>query len=327
MRNQRNQLILLLLAVLAAPLFTSEYTQHILILIFFWAYLGTSWNILSGYAGQLSLGHASFFGVGAYTSTFLYVHYGLTPWAGILAAGALAALLGLFIGFVSFHYGLKGPYFALVTIAFGEVLRHVFTNWPLVGEAMGIHLPLKGNAPLIFQFSAKYPYYYIALAMMLIALWVARLIKRSKLGYQMVALRENEDTAESLGVNTKAVKLIAICVSAFMTGMGGSFYAQYFFYIDPETTFNLGISIDIAIRPIIGGLGTLAGPVVGSIILTPLSELTRFIFGGRHAGVALMSYGVILMAVVLMAPNGVVGWFRERRKSAGGAAAAEEEGA
>jgi branched-chain amino acid transport system permease protein len=137
----------------------------------------------------------------------------------------------------------------------------------------------------------------------------------------MVALRENEDTAESLGVNTRSVKLTAIGVSAFLTGMGGSFYAQYFFYIDPETTFNITISVDIAIRAIIGGLGTLAGPVVGSVILTPLSELTRFVFGGRYAGVALMSFGVILMAVVLVAPGGVVGWvhdWRRRNRAPGG---------
>ena len=304
----------LLLLALAAPLFTSDYHQHLILLIFFWAYLGTAWNILGGYAGQLSLGHASFFGIGAYTSTLLFVNLGLTPWIGMLAAGMVSALFGLFIGFASFHYGLKGPYFALVTIAVAEVLRHVFNNWQLVGAAMGILIPLEGNAPAIFQFSEKYPYYYTAFAMMLISIEIARAIQRSKFGHQLVALRENEDTAESLGVNTKAVKLWAISFSAFLTGMGGSFYAQYFLYIDPETTFLLNISVDIALRPIIGGLGTIAGPVVGSLILTPLSEITRAVFGGRYAGVALMSYGLILMAVVLLAPGGAVGWFRALRR-------------
>jgi branched-chain amino acid transport system permease protein len=307
---------LILLVALVAPLFTSDYYQHVILLIFFWAYLGTSWNILGGYAGQLSLGHAVFFGVGAYTSSLLFVNLGLSPWIGMLVGGLVAALVGLFIGFASFHYGLKGPYFALVTIAFGEVMRHIFNNWQPVGAAMGILIPLEGNAPGIFQFSAKYPYYYIALAMMLIGLEITRAVERSKFGYQMVALRENEDTAESLGVNTKGVKLTAIALSSFLTGMGGSFYAQYFLYIDPETVFLLSVSVDIALRPIIGGLGTIAGPVIGSFILTPLSEITRLVFGGRYAGVALMSYGLILMAVVLLAPGGAVGWFRDLRRRA-----------
>ncbi len=305
---------LILLVALVAPLFTSDYFQHLILLIFFWAYLGTSWNILGGYAGQLSLGHAVFFGVGAYTSSLLFVNLGLTPWIGMLVGGLVSALFGLFIGFASFHYGLKGPYFALVTIAFGEVMRHVFNNWEFVGAAMGVLIPLKGNAPGIFQFSAKYPYYYIALALMLIGLEIARVVERSKFGYQLVALRENEDTAESLGVNTKGAKLMAIALSAFLAGIGGSFYAQYFLYIDPETTFLIGVSVDIALRPIVGGLGTIAGPVIGSIILTPLSEITRFVFGGRHAGIALMSYGLILMAVVLLAPGGAVGWYRDMRR-------------
>ena len=315
---------LLVLAALVLPLFAGEYIQHVVLLIFFWAYLGTAWNILGGYAGQLSLGHAAFFGVGAYTSTILFVNFGVSPWIGMPIAGLVAGAVGLGIGFVSFHYGIKGPYFALATIATAEVFRLVFNNLEPVGAAMGILIPLQGNAPAIFQFSAKYPYYFVALAMMLGSLEVARAIKRSRLGYHMVALRENEDTAESLGVDTKSVKLIAIGLSAFLTGMGGSFYAQYFFYIDPETTFSIQVSVDMAIRPIIGGLGTLAGPVVGSLILTPLSELTRIVFGGRYAGVALMSYGVILMAVVLVAPGGVVGWFRARR-GRGRSAKAEEE--
>ena len=314
-----------LMVALAAPLFTSDYVQHLILLMFFWAYLGTSWNILGGYAGQLSLGHASFFGIGAYTSTLLFTNAGLTPWIGMLVAGLVAALFGLFIGFASFHYGLKGPYFTLVTIAFAEVLRHIFNNWQPVGAAMGILIPLEGNSPGIFQFSEKYPYYYIAFAMMLISLEVGRAVHRSKFGYQLVALRENEDTAESLGVDTKAMKLGAISLSAFLTGMGGSFYAQYFLYIDPETTFMLHVSVDIALRPIVGGLGTIAGPVVGSIILTPLSELTRWVFGGRYAGVALMSYGLILMAVVLLAPGGVVGWYRDMRQRAAQRLVREEE--
>jgi len=315
----------LLLVALVLPLFTSEYVQHVVLLIFFWAFLGTSWNILSGFAGQLSLGHAAFFGVGAYTSTLLYTRLGLSPWIGMPVAGAVAGIVGLAIGFVSFRYRLRGPYFALATIACAEVLRIVFNNFEPVGAAMGILIPLKGNAPAAFQFSAKYPYYYIALAMMLIGLEVARGIARSRLGYQMVALRENENTAESLGVDTRSVKLVAIGVSAFMTGMGGSFYAQYFFYIDPETTFGLAISVDIAIRPIIGGLGTLAGPIVGSFILTPLSELTRILFGGRYAGAALMSYGAILIVVVLVAPGGIVGWVRDRGRRRRKGATLEEK--
>ncbi|MFQ5829122.1 MAG: branched-chain amino acid ABC transporter permease [Candidatus Methylomirabilia bacterium] len=300
--------------LLLAPLVLSEFFLHLLILIAFWAYLGSAWNILSGYAGQLSIGHAAFLGVGAYTSTLLWVNFGVTPWVGMFGAAVTAGTIGLFQGFVSFHYGLRGPYFALATIAFAEVLRLIFNNWMVLGAALGILIPLEGHAPSIFQFETKAPYYYTMLAMVVGVLALVRLMERSRLGYQMVAIRENEETAESLGIDAKRVKLTAIALSAGLTGMGGAFYAQYYLYIDPATTFGISVSIDIMIRPIIGGMGTLWGPVVGSVILTPLSEVTRYVFGGRYAGVALMSYGAILMLVVLLAPGGVVSWVRELRR-------------
>jgi branched-chain amino acid transport system permease protein len=304
----------LIVLLLLAPLGLSEYTLHLLILIFFWAYLGSAWNILSGYAGQLSIGHAAFLGVGAYASTLLWVEAGVTPWVGMAGAALAAALVGLFLGFVSFHYGLRGPYFVLATIAFAEVLRLIVNNWMTVGAALGILIPLERSNPAMFQFEAKAPYYYIMLGMLLGMLALGRLIEHSRLGYQMVAIRENQETAESLGVDAKRVKLAAITLSAALTGMGGTFYAQYYLYIDPETTFGIPVSIDIMIRPIIGGMGTLWGPVIGSVILTPVSELTRYVFGGRHAGVALMTYGAILVALVLLAPGGIVSWLRGWRR-------------
>ncbi|MFQ5520410.1 MAG: branched-chain amino acid ABC transporter permease [Candidatus Methylomirabilia bacterium] len=302
-----------LILLLLTPFVVSEYLLHVLIVIAFWAYLGSCWNILSGYAGQLSIGHAAFVGVGAYTSSLLWVNFGVTPWVGLFAAAVTAGTVGLFLGFVSFHYGLRGPYFALATIAFAEVLRLITNNWMVLGAALGILIPLQGHAPSIFQFETKAPYYYTILAMVVGVLGVVRLVERSRFGYQMLAIRENEDTAESLGIDAKRVKLAAIGLSAALTGIGGAFYAQYYLYIDPATTFGISVSIDIMIRPIIGGMGTLWGPVVGSVILTPLSEVTRYVFGGRYAGVALMSYGAILMLVVLLAPGGVVSWVRAHR--------------
>ena len=307
------------LALLAAvPPFLPKYALEVLISILFFAYLGACWNILGGYGGQFSFGHAAFFGIGAYTSTLLFLHLGLTPWLGMLAGGALAAAFGLFAGYLSFRYGLRGPYFSLVTLAFAEMLRVVAVNWKAVGSSLGLVVPSRGSAPLQFLFADKLPYYYVILALVLGALLTCRLIERSRMGYALAAIRENEDAAEASGVNALATKLAAMAVSSFLTALGGTFYAQYFAYIDPSLTFGPAISIGGLLPAIVGGAGTVAGPLLGSFVLTPISEITRAVLRGR-AGADIMLYGLILILVISFLPHGLMGWLRSRRAVAGSA--------
>jgi branched-chain amino acid transport system permease protein len=312
----RTSVLALAAALVLGPPLVSPYVLHILVLVLFFAFLGVAWNLLGGYAGQFSFGHAAFFGIGAYTSTFLLVRFGLSPWLGFLAGGALAAVFGCFAGYLAFRYGLRGPYFALVTLAFAEMLRLVALNWTVVGGPMGILIPLPraGDACWRLQFPDKLPYYYLMLALLGLALWLNRTIEHARLGHVLAAIRENEDAAEASGVDTRAAKLWAMAFSAFLTALGGTFYAQYFSFIDPTLAFGPAVSVEILLRPIVGGPGTLIGPVLGSLVLTPLSELTRRLIRGRP-GVDVMVYGAVLVAVVTFLPGGLVGaWRRARRR-------------
>jgi branched-chain amino acid transport system permease protein len=295
------------LAVALPPL-ASPYLIHVLVLVLFYAYLGTAWNILGGYAGQFSFGHAAFFGIGAYTSTLLLARADVTPWLGLWAGGLLSAGFGCFAGYLAFRYGLRGPYFALVTLAFAEMLRLVAMNWPLVGGSMGILIPLPkgGEAWWRFQFREKLPYYYVILALVGLSLWLTRRLERSRLGYTLSAVRENEDAAEASGVDTLSAKLTAMAISSFLTALGGSFYAQYFSFIDPTLAFGVPVSVEILLRPIVGGPGTLLGPLLGSLVLTPLAELTRWLIRGRP-GMDVMIYGAVLVLAITFLPRGLVG--------------------
>jgi branched-chain amino acid transport system permease protein len=301
-----------LAALLLVPPLLPRYWLEVLISILFVAYLGAAWNVLGGYAGQFSFGHAAFFGIGAYTSTMLFLRVGLSPWLGMVAGGGLAMAFGLFAGYLSFRYGLRGPYFSLVTLAFAEMLRVVAVNWKFVGSSLGLVVPTR-SAPALFLFGEKLPYYYVILAMALAALLVTRWIERSKLGYQLVAVRENEDAAEAAGVDALGTKLRAMAVSSFMTALGGTFYAQYFSYIDPTITFGPSVSIQALLPAIVGGSGTVLGPFLGAFVLTPISELSRAVLRGRP-GVDVMLYGLILILVISFLPNGLMGWARSRRR-------------
>ena len=308
--------------LLALPLVAGATLLHLFIVMFFFAYLGQAWNILGGYAGQFSFGHAAFFGLGAYTSTLLNLHTGLTPWLGMLAGGMVGSAFGLFSGYLSFRYGLRGPYFALVMLAFAEMLRIVAENWSAVGGAVGILIPLRGDAPLQLQFASKVPFYYVMLAMMLGVTALTYWMQRTRLGYYFQAIRENEEAAESLGVNSFRYKMIAMAFSAGLTAMGGTFYAQYLLYIDPEITFGTTISVEILLRPIIGGAGTVLGPLLGSLVLTPFSEIAKTLFRG-YIGVHLMIFGVVLIAVIIFLPQGIMGlveagWRRATRGTEAG---------
>jgi len=303
-------------ALVALPPLLPKYHLEVLISVVFWAYLGIAWNLLGGYAGQFSFGHAAFFGIGAYTSTLLLLQAGLTPWVGMLLGGAVAAAFGLFEGYLSFRYGLKGPYFSLVTLAFAEMLRVVAVNTKAVGSSLGLVVPSAKAAPAMFMFSNKLPYYYIILVMGALALALTWKIGRSRLGFSLAAVRENEDAAEAAGVDALGMKLRAMALSSFLTALGGTFYAQYFAYIDPTITFGPAVSIGALLPAIVGGAGTVLGPVLGSFVLTPLSELTRSALRGR-AGADIMLYGAILVLVISFLPRGLAGFVRDRRARVG----------
>jgi branched-chain amino acid transport system permease protein len=296
-----------------------------MILILLFAYLSTAWNILGGYAGQHSLGHGIFLGIGAYTSTALFVYFRMSPWLGMWLGAILSALVGWFIGYLCFRYGIRGPYFALVTIALAEAMLYLVTNIKVLGGARGLEVPWQGNNPALMQFSAKAGYYYIALGLAAAGVLLTAWLNRRRFGYHMVAVRENENAAEALGVNLLSTKVRATILSAFLTALGGTFYAQYFTYINPRSVFGEAPSVQILLFSIIGGLGTVFGPTVGALVLVPIAEFTRARLGGSLAGAHLLLYGAILVLVMLFMPRGIIGLVqnlahRLRRRRQGGEA-------
>ena len=300
--------IILALALLhVLPWTIPTYFTHMMIMIFIFTIMGQGWNVLGGYVGQFSFGHALFFGIGAYTSTLLFLHLSLSPWFGIIIASTVSIAVGLFVGLLSFRYGLRGPFFALIMLAFAEIFHITFTTWEAVGGSLGLLIPLSGNAPFLMQFSSKIPFYYISLWFMVGALYVVWRFEKSRTGLYFLAVREDKDAAEALGVNTFKSQMVAMAISAGMTAVGGTIYAQYLLYIDPDITFGVINSVEIMIRPIIGGPGTVLGPLLGSVVLTPLSEFTREVFQA-YSGVYLMIYGVVLVVVIMFLPGGITGF-------------------
>ncbi len=292
------------LILVALPAVLSSYLLSVFIFIFFYAFLGQAWNIVGGYAGQLSAGHAAFVGIGAYVSAILSQQVGLTPWLGMFVGGALAAVLGAVIGYLGFRFGLRGFYFVLLTVAFAEVCRIAVGNLEVTGGAIGYYISFTGN-PWQFQFRDNRAHYYITLALMLLATAVAWLVEHRRLGAYLAAIREDEEAAEALGVNAFRYKLTAMVISSFLTGVGGTFYAFYLLSLQPNSVFGIPLSVDIIIRPIVGGTGTLLGPILGSFILSPLAELSRHYLGqGGWAGAHLIAYGILLILVVLFIPRG-----------------------
>ena len=297
------------LLFLIVPFFVHDpYFLHIFVLVFLFAYLGTAWSVVS-MAGQLSLGHAALVGIGGYTSTLLFMELGVTPWLGMCLGAVLCGLVGVLIGYPTFR--LRGPYFALTSIAFAEILRIYVENTEVgpfgipLKAAMGLLVPLKGHAPGVFQFDGKPPYYYIAFLMMCAAVGLSFLINRSRFGFYLAAIRSDQDAAEALGIHSTKYKLIAIAVSCMLTAFGGTFYAQYFRYINPERAMGLSMSVEIALVGVVGGWQTVLGPTIGSILLSPSGELVRAYFGGTYAGLHLFLYGLLLMVVILFLPNGL----------------------
>jgi branched-chain amino acid transport system permease protein len=298
--------VLALLAVMAVlPLVTSsDYHLDMLVQIYMWAAAATAWNILGGYAGQFSLGHAAFFGIGAYASSLLFLAFGLTPWLGMLAGAASAGLFALLIGYLSIR--LRGPFFTLATIAMAEVLQISAVHWRgLTGGSEGLSLPFAADVAN-FTFDGRRPYAFVALGFLAFALAVCFAIERSRLGYYLVAIREEEDAARALGVPVLRVKLVAAVVSAALTALVGTYYAQYVLWIEPAHTFSLDVSVQLALMVIIGGLGTLLGPAIGAALMIPLNMFLRAWLGASVSGLYLVFYGLVLVLVVLFAPQGLV---------------------
>ena len=296
--------VIAIAVLLALPAVLGSYAITVFIFIFFYAFLGQAWNIIGGYAGQLSVGHAAFVGLGAYTSAMLSIHAGLTPWIGMLVGGVVSAALGAVIGYLGFRFGLRGFYFVLLTVAFAEIFRIIALNTDWVGGAQGLYITFTGD-PRQFQFQDNRVYYYVSLGLMLLATGVVAWIERHRFGAYLVAIREDENACEALGVDTFRYKMLAIVVSAFLTGIGGTFYAFYLFSLQPNSVFGIPLSVEIVIRPIVGGSGTILGPILGSFILSPLAELSRTYFSqGGWTGMHLIVYGALLIGVVLFLPQG-----------------------
>lgn len=308
-------LVCLVIALLFPMLEKNPSHQNMAILMLMAAQLGVAWNILGGYAGQVSLGQVAFYGLGAYTSTLLFSKLGINPWFAILAGGLISAGVSVLIGWSCFR--LKGHYFAMATIAVAEIIQIVFTNWEYAGAAVGLNLPMEEGWKTL-TFSSKEPYYYLSLALLLLTLGANWAIEKSYLGYYFRAIKDEPDAACSLGVNLRRYKLFAFAISSFFTALGGSLYAQKELYIDPGSVLHTGLSIKMALVAILGGVGTLFGPLFGAGILTLIEEGSRILFGGTGRGTDLIIYAALIVLIAVYYPNGVLGWLRSfiRRRKA-----------
>jgi branched-chain amino acid transport system permease protein len=324
---------LLVLVVMAAfavarPLFSDYYTL-IVILVFIWAFLATAWNILGGYCGQHSLGHGLYMGIGAYAVAYFTNTFGLTTWVGLVIALALAAFFAWFIGWVIFRYQLKGAYFALVTIALAEAAVYIVSNIKALGGAGGLQMEYVGASFKYLQFDTKTGYYYMGIILMTGLLIYITWASRQKFFYYLQAVRENEDAAEALGVNTVREKIKGNIVSGVLCALGGVFYVQYFLYIAPRSVFGESVSVQILLFAIIGGLSTVWGPFIGAAILVPIVEITRSQLGTTFAGASLLIYGAVMVLTMLFMPYGILGLAkrivqRYRRTPSGGQPEGEE---
>ncbi|OPF94241.1 hypothetical protein I8G32_01793 [Rhodopseudomonas palustris] len=318
-RRRRDLIVAALLAAAAAcaPLFIKDvYVQNIMVLTLMYAALSQGWNILGGYCGQISLGHALYFGLGAYTTALLFTKLGVLPWFGMIGGGIISSVIALALGYPTFR--LRGHYFVIATIVIAEIGFLLFHNWDWAGAALGIDIPVRGDSWAKFQFTrSKLPYYYFALVFCCLAWLITWWLEDSKWGYWWRAVKDNPDAAESLGVVVFNSKMGAAAVSAFLTAVGGSFYAMFVSYIDPESVMTFQFSLLMALPAVLGGIGTLWGPVLGAAILIPLTELTRSFVGGSGRGVDLILYGSVIVMIALARPEGLIGLFSRRPASKG----------
>ncbi len=302
--------ILGIAALAAVPLVVrNSFFLHVCILVLMWTVLGAAWNVLGGFAGQVSFGHAALFAVGAYTTIILYLKGGLAPWWGIPLGGLAAALVSLPIGLLCFR--LRGPYFSLATLAVAEIVKLVALNWESVtAGSVGYLITSLPPVTLLgssINWEGKVPFYVAAAVLTVVALAATGWLRNSRIGAYLVAIRENEDAAEAVGIDTVRTKVVTFALSAFLAGMGGGFYAFYFRYVDPDAVAGIGLSMEMVFIAVVGGLGTVGGPFIGAVFLTAVAELVRERFQVGH----LIFYGLFMMLVIRFMPEGI--WGRVRR--------------
>ena len=304
-------LIIFLVFALMPVFIQSPYYRDWLVSSFLWAGTACAWNIIGGYAGQLSIGHAAFFGIGAYSSTLLFLHFGISPWIGMIIGGVISTITAAVVGIATLR--LRGTFFVLATIAFTEVVRLMAIAWrDLTRGSLGVSLDFKpGFFNMMWQ--DKLPYVYLSLAFLAVIYAVCKMIEANKFGYFLVAIREDQDAAQSLGVNIAKYKTMAFMLSSFLTSIGGSIYAFYIFYIDPDFVFGIMISVQLLLIAIVGGRASALGPILGAIIVVPLGSFLRgqlTAISGLHG----FLYGLALTVVIIFAPDGILGFYLKQMR-------------
>jgi branched-chain amino acid transport system permease protein len=321
----RHLLAVAVLAVVLAlvPFVLAPAQLSVAVRVLIFAILSLGWNVMSGFGGMFSFGHAAYFGIGAYVSVWLLVERGVSPWIGMLAGMVAAAAFAVLVGFLALRYRLKGAYFALSTFAFAEMLRLLATNSDLVNRAVGYNVPIRPEPSWWYmQFDpGSANYFWIALGLTVLALVVTILFLRSRIGRFTIAVRDDEDAAAALGIPVMRTKLITIALSGAISSVAGTFYVQYYFFVDPDVAFGSSVSIQAILPAVIGGVGTIWGPVVGAAILGPLNDITATLlrdpppaldFLQGRAGLDVMVYAVLLILIILLLPQGVYGALRDR---------------
>jgi branched-chain amino acid transport system permease protein len=311
--------VLLAVGLVFPLVFRSAFMVNFGVLALFYAFIGQSWNIAGGFAGQLSFGHVVFLGAGAYASTILQMRFGFNPWWGLPASALAGAVVGWVIAFLSFRAGLKGSYFALITLAFAEVLRIVANSVDITGGGLGMLIPAKASVAN-FQFPDRIGFYYLMLALTAGSIAIAVWLKYSRFGAQLAAIRENEDSARALGINAFREKVKVLMLSGTICGIGGCVFAQYFLYIDPSIVFGVDKSVEMLLVSMIGGAGTVYGPLIGAVLLAAVSDFTRAV--ANMQGLSLVLYGALLIVIIAFLPNGLTDVFHRlvRRDSTKGGA-------
>ena len=304
-------LLVLTVALVFPFVFSSSFMVNFGVLALFYAFIGQSWNIAGGFAGQLSFGHVAFFGVGAYASTIVQMRFGWSPWLGLPVSALAGALVGCVIGVLSFRAGLKGSYFALITLAFAEVLRIISNSISITGGGLGMLIPMKAGAGN-FQFAERSGFYFLILLLTVLSVALAEWLRRSRFGAHLAAIRENEESAMALGVNVFAEKVKVMMLSGALSGVGGCFFAQYFLYIDPTIVFGVDKSVEMLLVSMIGGAGTVYGPLIGAVLLALVSDVTRTMT--QIQGLSLVLYGALLVVIIAFLPNGLIDLFKRRSR-------------
>lgn len=299
--------------------YNAPFQHNVAVLICLTALMATGWNLLGGFTGQISLGHAVFFGIGAYAVAAGGVRYDLNPWLGMLIGAAVAVTVSMIIGIPVFR--LRGHYFSIATIAIGEIAFLIFLNWRFVGAARGLSIPIKEDSLLELQFSGqqKWEYYYLAAGLLLLALLAVRGILRSRTGYYLIAIREDQEAAASVGIPVVRYKQLALAFSAATVAVAGGFFAQYVLFVDPESALALTISIEITIAAVLGGVRSMWGPVIGATVLLSVTESARLYLGGTGEALNLVAYGLLIMIVAAFEPTGLIGLANRFRRRALGA--------